>query len=321
MEPARGAPNANRFELHERDVGFWRDVFCDRMLDADSPWSNGTRLEAVLDLTAVGDAVALDAHVRHRGLQIARTPQRIAHSARGEAIGITLIASGAAEICTGAGAYELTPGSLCFLHSGQPFTKRLSDDYSEHFLYVPLPVVEATLARPLPSQSTLIAAPEGLARLLADSLVFLARSRRELPPEQWRPLLKVVLELASSVFGGESRKEEAQPSAREAQRQRVLRHVEAHLADPGLAPRTIAAALRMSVRHLHHLFEGTGQSLGATILACRLDRCRQALEDPAVRHKSISEIAFAWGFNDAAHFSRSFRARFGVSPREARAGR
>ena len=47
---------------------------------------------------------------------------------------------------------------------------------------------------------------------------------------------------------------------------------------------------------------------------------RDSLCDPALAARSISEIAVAWGFNDAAHFSRAFRARFGRSPRELRAG-
>jgi AraC-like DNA-binding protein len=42
------------------------------------------------------------------------------------------------------------------------------------------------------------------------------------------------------------------------------------------------------------------------------------LADPAERDRSVSEIAYHWGFNDAAHFSRTFKARFGMSPRDAR---
>jgi len=32
----------------------------------------------------------------------------------------------------------------------------------------------------------------------------------------------------------------------------------------------------------------------------------------------VGEIAYGRGFNDAAHFSRAFRERFGCSPREWR---
>lgn len=41
---------------------------------------------------------------------------------------------------------------------------------------------------------------------------------------------------------------------------------------------------------------------------------RHALEDADQNTTSISEIAFACGFSDAAHFSRRFKARFGCSP-------
>jgi AraC-like DNA-binding protein len=38
-----------------------------------------------------------------------------------------------------------------------------------------------------------------------------------------------------------------------------------------------------------------------------------------LRNKTITEIAFSWGFSDSAHFSRSFRKQFGICPRVFRA--
>jgi len=52
-----------------------------------------------------------------------------------------------------------------------------------------------------------------------------------------------------------------------------------------------------------------------------LDAARRDLCDPGLAASSVSRIAFSWGFNDAAHFSRAFRARFGCSPRELRAAK
>ena len=75
----------------------------------------------------------------------------------------------------------------------------------------------------------------------------------------------------------------------------------------------------MSPRYLHRLFEAEGQSVGRWIWAARLDCCRRDLADPAQAGRSITDIAFAWGFSDIAHFSRSFRARYGDSPRAFRA--
>jgi AraC-like DNA-binding protein len=110
-------------------------------------------------------------------------------------------------------------------------------------------------------------------------------------------------------------------AARGLLRARALRYIDDHLAEPDLAPPGIARALGMSLRYLHLLFEGTGTTVRATILCRRLDRCRDALADPGQRQRNVSEIAFAWGFNGAAHFSRTFKARFGVPPRDARLAR
>ena len=43
-------------------------------------------------------------------------------------------------------------------------------------------------------------------------------------------------------------------------------------------------------------------------------------DQPDVRQLSISEICFRWGFNGSAHFSRAFKDRYGVSPRDYRKG-
>ena len=101
-------------------------------------------------------------------------------------------------------------------------------------------------------------------------------------------------------------------------RTQILRHVEDRLADPTLCPPGIAACLGISLRHLHRLFNATGHSIGEYVRLRRLDRCRQDLSDSRLRQRSITEIAFSWGFSDAAHFSHSFRKQFGLSPRTFR---
>jgi transcriptional regulator GlxA family with amidase domain len=56
------------------------------------------------------------------------------------------------------------------------------------------------------------------------------------------------------------------------------------------------------------------------VYARRLARCRAALDEPGQTHRSISDIAFAWGFSDMTHFGRRFTAAYGVLPREIRRG-
>ncbi|HST10543.1 MAG TPA: helix-turn-helix domain-containing protein, partial [Terriglobales bacterium] len=101
---------------------------------------------------------------------------------------------------------------------------------------------------------------------------------------------------------------------------RILRFIDAHIAQPTLRPVEIASAVGISVRHLHRLFAANGGStLGDYIRGRRLERCRDDLANPRLRGRNITEIAFFWGFSDSAHFSHSFRRRFGMSPRTFRA--
>jgi AraC-like DNA-binding protein len=106
-------------------------------------------------------------------------------------------------------------------------------------------------------------------------------------------------------------------------RQQALRHriqafIETHLGDPELSPATIAAAHHLSVRSLYQLFEGEQTGVAGWIRRRRLERCRRDLLDPALAARPVSAIAGRWGLRNAAHFSRAFRAAYGLSPVEYR---
>jgi AraC family transcriptional activator of tynA and feaB len=94
--------------------------------------------------------------------------------------------------------------------------------------------------------------------------------------------------------------------------------IESRLFDPALTPSCAAAAGGISVRHANALLAQEGTSLERHILERRLQRCRTALEDPAQSHRTIAEIAFAWGFSSASHFSHRFKERFAATPTERR---
>ncbi len=50
----------------------------------------------------------------------------------------------------------------------------------------------------------------------------------------------------------------------------------------------------------------------------RVEECAHRMRDPAWSGETLMKIALSCGFNSAAHFTRSFRNHFGVSPREYR---
>jgi acetamidase/formamidase/AraC-like DNA-binding protein len=99
---------------------------------------------------------------------------------------------------------------------------------------------------------------------------------------------------------------------------RLCQTIERKLDDPDLTPARVAEAEGISERYMQKLFEGSGSSFTHYLRERRLQRTSAELSNPAEAHHSISEIAFRNGFNDSAHFSRAFRHRFGLSPREFR---
>jgi AraC-like DNA-binding protein len=101
-------------------------------------------------------------------------------------------------------------------------------------------------------------------------------------------------------------------------RAQVRSHIAANLADPGLGPDAIARAHFISRSYLDRLFEDEPRTVTETIRDGRLERCRQDLADPRLACRTILDIALTWGFASPAHFSRAFRARYGMSPRDAR---
>lgn len=100
---------------------------------------------------------------------------------------------------------------------------------------------------------------------------------------------------------------------------RAKTYISDNLRDESLSPATVAQTLRMSRRYLYDLFADEGMGVGCWIRQARLERCRSDMEDPALSGRSLSEIAYSWGFSEAAHFSRAFRNHFGMSPRACRA--
>jgi AraC-like DNA-binding protein len=94
--------------------------------------------------------------------------------------------------------------------------------------------------------------------------------------------------------------------------------MDSRLSDQHLDGEMVAAAAGISVRYANSVLAEDGTSLTRLIQAKRLERCRMALEDEAQAHRTISEIAYAWGFSDMTHFGRRFRARFGLLPSDCR---
>jgi AraC family transcriptional activator of tynA and feaB len=103
-----------------------------------------------------------------------------------------------------------------------------------------------------------------------------------------------------------------------ARRVQARRFVEAHLHEPDLTAAAVARALDVSPRYLRMVFAAERETVQAYILRRRLEECARRLASSLWHGHTITEIAFAGGFNSGPHFTRAFRQQYGIAPREYR---
>ena len=127
-----------------------------------------------------------------------------------------------------------------------------------------------------------------------------------------------ILDLVAAAYADLPQSRSDRSSLATAHRIRIINYIEAHLNDPELTPTRIADACKMTTRYLHHLFSDQDETVARYILRRRLEACSRALLSPSQRGRTVTAIAFDYGFNSPTHFGRVFRAKYGATPREYR---
>ncbi|MGE4071057.1 MAG: helix-turn-helix domain-containing protein [Lysobacterales bacterium] len=93
---------------------------------------------------------------------------------------------------------------------------------------------------------------------------------------------------------------------------RLQRAIEEHLAEDCFDVQALATAMNQDRTTLFRLVKSSlGMSPSALIREIRLRRAKDLLESGDGR---VSDIAYAVGYKSVAHFSTSFRQRFGLAP-------
>jgi AraC family transcriptional activator of tynA and feaB len=116
-----------------------------------------------------------------------------------------------------------------------------------------------------------------------------------------------------------SRDQEAAQYADVLVKQEKIKHaINQSLRKPDLCVGDLAKQFGCSIRYIQRLFSEEDCTVSKYIRRQRLEGCKRQLADAAWLHHSITEIAFNWGFNSSAHFSRVFREEYGISAREYR---
>jgi AraC-like DNA-binding protein len=212
-------------------------------------------------------------------------------------------------------AYESTTGTMSIFDSRNPFeTRQLSATRSIN-LRVSGSLLRKVIGNPEDFCGRPINLRHGVAAVFREFVHSMWMERNRISESEGRDLAFGMIDLLKGVCAGLPVGTQASvPAAREPLMRRIEQHIERHLSDHGLTVESIARALQVPRSRLYAASRGASNTLGQLILEKRLDRCRQALVNSRLKSRRITEIAADWGFGSVAHFSRAFKARYGVSP-------
>jgi AraC family transcriptional regulator, positive regulator of tynA and feaB len=291
-----------------RAFDYWRSTVLARVdatpLAPDHPFAASRRLAA----SAHGALL----HTVSEAIGIERTALHVRRDGRDD-IAVVLLLQGSGYVEQGNSGGLLTAGDVTVHAMDQPFAMGSRDAYEEIRLQVPRAAflarvgnVEAFTGR------RLRATP--LTGLFATYLRSFSETIGSMSEVEAGIALEGVLHLLRSVADGQGARGDDDELSTDAVRALALAHIERRLHDPAFGPDSLPAALRVSRSRLYAAFTGD-EGVAAKIRDARLDRAYRCLR--ALGHgRRIGSVMASCGFTDAAAFSRAFRRRFGVAPRD-----
>jgi AraC-like DNA-binding protein len=210
----------------------------------------------------------------------------------------------------------LHAGDCCAIDNGSAFELEVPSA-SSYVTFVQMPRLSVLARHPhLERQTAELFDPhEAGTGLLRGLLLSVLDSAHVLDDQQRSATLAAIIELL-----GASRPVRTERLAATNWRVRAaLKFIGERFSDATLTAAQVARAQAISRRRLDTLMVESGcETVTAQIWHRRLAQAAADLTDPRFAGRSVSQLAFAAGFADAAHFSRVFRQAFACTPRQWR---
>lgn len=212
---------------------------------------------------------------------------------------------------------ELNPGALCMIDECSPFQLEIDEMHSRFvFLQIPRTMFVSRFPDFERITASVFGADSSGSKILAASLVRILEADLE-PHQQWAALTGLV-----QFLGLLDLPDIDSDRINIWRAKRALALIDARLSDPQLTPDDVADEQNISRRQLDRIFQDEfGLTVAAHLWERRLMRAAADLQNPRLLSKTITEIALSAGFEDSAHFARSFKQRFKTPPGEWRRAR
>jgi AraC-type DNA-binding domain-containing proteins len=128
--------------------------------------------------------------------------------------------------------------------------------------------------------------------------------------------LTMLADLLRTALAGGTKADTIMPRAR-GRMGEILWYIASNIEQRGLSAQDAAVSLKCSVRTIYKTCATHGTSFSALLIETRLVAAQYQL---VRNNERVSQIAYGVGFSSLSHFSRLFRARFGITPKRMSAG-
>jgi AraC-like DNA-binding protein len=209
----------------------------------------------------------------------------------------------------------LAPGDWNIYDTTRPFSIT-SDGDSEHLVFLHRHAESRRVLQLLADMPRRSFGSNGIERAARDLMLVTFRECGRMSCRSGEVAAEALLRMMHAAIEEAA---ETQAAPVQSLRDQIIAFIDARVADDDLAVGTIATAFGYSTRQIHRMFQDqTGMTVSEYIWKARLAHVLQDLRSAASRDKTITEIAFTWGFSNAAHFSRTFKEAYGMTPTQCR---
>lgn len=281
----------------------WHEAAHKYLVDHESVPDCRQTFQAELQAGELGDLGLF--LVANAPMTVTHTARHVAHANPDELLvcrqvaGTLALEQDSREVC-------LEAGDITLLDPRSLYSGKFSAESRLLVLMTPRRLLEARVGKARPLTARIIRPSEGEGSLTSAFLGLLPRHVGGLGPVAEKIVSDQMLDLVAVSLAKAMEGEKPRlSSARSFILLKVRAVIDAQLTNPTLDAKTVAAAAGVSVRYANAVLAEENTSIMRLIQARRLARCRRALEDPGQAHRTVSEIAYRWGFSDMTHFGRT----------------
>ncbi|MCE4226972.1 helix-turn-helix domain-containing protein [Methylobacterium sp. C25] len=242
---------------------------------------------------------------------VARSPQRVKSDGLDHIV--LHLTSSDFDVEMGDARFHVPAGAITVNTLSRPFRRHAAPESGSLILSLSRELVASTLPDPEVFHGTVLRG--GFGHLVAEHMRMVVQSAHLLTASEADGLSRATAHiLAAALEPTRHQIAKARAGLETAAVVRCKRYIELNLTSPSLTTEAICHNVGISRATLFRLFKADG-GVHSYIQAYRLRAARRTLA--AAERRSITDVAHLYGFTNIAAFSRAFKLKYGISPKDA----